>query len=441
MFRNRRQARGLHGVRETDAVASRSGSVQRLWSVGSEQVRRASRGVRIPGLRTFKVTLAAVLAFVVAQRLHTSAAPVLAPLTALLVVQLTLYETVTHGIGRIVSVVVGVLLSVGIAASVGLTWWSIGGVVGMSLVVGRLLRLGSHLLEVPITAMIVLASVGTADRVALGRVYETLIGAAVGLAVNVVLAPPLYLQPAGHALAELSWSLATYLRGLAAALRQGWSREAADHWLDEARALGREVEQADRAVAMAEQSAQFNPRGRTARTAQPRLRTGLTGLEHAYVSLRSLARALLDRTYYLPADEAAAAYGPDARAALAHLLDLAAGALNGVAPVTSTVDGRATSDNPGLAAARDAVRTQLDELRVGRDRLAEVLTVDPGHDPAAWQQHGALLASLDRLRVEVEAAVRPPQALWRPPRVTDRPLEALRRATASRPHDRPPRHR
>ena len=33
--------------------------------------------------------------------------------------------------------------------------------------------------------------------------YETLIGAAVGVVVNAVIAPPLYLQPAGDAVGEL----------------------------------------------------------------------------------------------------------------------------------------------------------------------------------------------------------------------------------------------
>ena len=47
---------------------------------------------RTPGLRTLKTTLAAVVSFQVADLFHTSAQPILAPLTALLVVQLTLYK-------------------------------------------------------------------------------------------------------------------------------------------------------------------------------------------------------------------------------------------------------------------------------------------------------------------------------------------------------------
>ena len=107
---------------------------------------------RRPGLRTAKTTIAAVLSFVGAQRLGTSPQPVLAPLTALLVVQLTMYETLTSGLQRVASVVAGVLTAVGVATYVGLTWWSLGAVVAASLVIGRLLRLGPQLLEVPISA-------------------------------------------------------------------------------------------------------------------------------------------------------------------------------------------------------------------------------------------------------------------------------------------------
>src|SRR4029453_17698808 len=104
----------------------------------------------IPGLRTAKSTLAAVLAYVVSSLLHTSDQPVIASLTALLVVQLTMYETVAHGLQRIASVVAGVLVALGIATFVGLTWWSLGAVVAISLVIGLALRPGPHTLGGPV---------------------------------------------------------------------------------------------------------------------------------------------------------------------------------------------------------------------------------------------------------------------------------------------------
>ena len=391
-------------------------------------LRRRIRGVlvrrgRTPGLRTLKTTLAAVLSFVVADALNTSDQPVLAPLTALLVVQLTMYDTVRQGFERILSVLAGVLLAVGIASWVGLTWWSLGGVVLLSILVGRLLRLGPHLMEVPISAMLVLAVSSQAEAAARDRIYETLIGSGVGVLVNLLIAPPLYVQPAGDTIAELTDRMAGFLRGLATQLRQGWSRQAADHWLDESRALGMEVARADETLARAEESARLNPRNAVARRVQPRLRIALTGVEHVYVSLRSLCRALLDRTYFLPEDEQGRAYGEDVRRALADVLDVAADAVweVGEVAVSSQAD-----------AARRRVDRLLEELKRRRDALEALVLVDRGVDSAAWEQYGALMAAVDRLRVELAAAVRPPDQEWRPPRAAERQREAVRRVIDAR---------
>ncbi len=398
-----------------------SGLVQELRS-------RLVRRGRVPGIRTAKTTLAAVLAYATADALGTSQGPVLAPLTALLVVQLTMYETVVRGFGRIISVASGVCIAIGVASLVGLSWWSLGIVVLLSLLLGRLLQLGDSTLEVPISAMIVLA-VGGDDQLAGDRVVETLIGAAVGVVVNVVIAPPLYVQPAEDALADLVERMADVLDGLAEELRGGWGREESDRWLDRARGLGREVRRVDKALARAEESARFNPRGARARSARPRLRQGLTALEHAHVALRSLCRALLDRAYFVPEDQPGAAYPPAVREALADLLEEAAKALTSVG---------SRLEHPGSDDTARALGDDLADLDRARDRLSTLLHVDPAVDAGAWAQHGALLGGVDRLRVELAAAVRPGSEPWRPVPVTDRQRRALRRAVSA-PRRRRPR--
>jgi len=384
---------------------------------------------RTPGLRTSKTVLAAVLSFAIASALHTSDQPILAPLTALLVVQLTMYETVAHGWERIVSVTAGVSVAAVFAHVVGLTWWSLGAVVAVSLIAGRLLRLGPHLPEVAISAMLVLAVGG--GQAAEQRVIETLIGAAVGILINLIIAPPLYVQPAGDAVAELADRMGRYCAELGAALRAGWSREAADQYLDRARALGAEVTRAENRLARVEQSARLNPRGRQIGQVQPRLRAALTALEHAQIGLRNLARALLDRTYYLPPDIPGQAYSPDVRDALADVLDAVAAAVHAVGPIAAGHH----------ADASDPVAEVVDHLaQVGSrtERLSALLYVDPHDDPAAWQQHGALLAAIDRFRVEIDAAIRPSATGWRPAPLGGWPRDALRRGlTAARDHHRP----
>ena len=88
--------------------------------------------------------------------------PVIAALTALLVVEVTLFDIVTSGVQRVVSVVAGVLLAVGFSALVGLSWWSLCVLVAMAILVGHLLRLGPQLGAVRLSAMPVAAAGGRA---------------------------------------------------------------------------------------------------------------------------------------------------------------------------------------------------------------------------------------------------------------------------------------
>src|ERR1700752_3552861 len=81
--------------------------------------------------------------------------PVLAPLTALLVLQASLFQTIRSGIRKVVSVLAGVLVAVAVSGFVGFSWWLLALLIGGSLIVGSVLRLGDDLLEVPISAMLI----------------------------------------------------------------------------------------------------------------------------------------------------------------------------------------------------------------------------------------------------------------------------------------------
>src|SRR4051794_15245024 len=353
---------------------------------------------RTPGLRTAKVTLAVVAAYLLAEALHLSEHhPIVAPLVALLVVQLTLYQSLAHGLGRVGGVLAGVGVAVLVAHFVGLTWWSLGAVVAGSIVVGKVLRLGPHLFEAPISAML-LMEVGGSGSLGIARVEEAVLGALVGIAVSVLVAPPLYLQPAGAAIGELAERMARFATGLGTAITKPWSRQAADHWMGQARGVAEEVRRAEVTVERAEEAARLNPRGRRGRDAHPRFRATPTALERCHLTLRTLARAVLDRTYFVPQGEQSAAYTPEQRSALADLLATAGAAIGAVAPVAA---GGEAAD-----VARLRVEEHLVTLDERRTRLAGLLAVDPLVDEAAWSQHGSLLAAVDRLRVEIAAAAR-----------------------------------
>src|SRR3954453_555093 len=198
----------------------RAGTALRRSAMGF--VRRARRRGRAALARTCRLTAATVVAFVVAEALGLQdPPPLIAALTALLVVQATLTSTLVTGIQRVLSVVAGVALAVLFVSVVGLTWWTLGALVAASLVVGQLLRLGANLVEVPISAMLVLGAASGAESVGAGRVVETLVGAAVGVLANVLFPPAVQTRYAGQAVERFAGEISGLLDRAAATLSGG----------------------------------------------------------------------------------------------------------------------------------------------------------------------------------------------------------------------------
>lgn len=373
-------------VRMRDAVRRVSAQV---WNRTRERGRTAL-------VRAVRLTGAAVAAYLVARWLLPGGRSVLAPLSALLVVQVTLFSTLTAGIRRVVGVVIGVVVAVLFADLVELTWWSLAIVVAAAIVVGQLLRLREQLLEVPISAMLVL-SIGGTEAKAEARILETLVGAAVGVLYNLLLPGPVQSRTAGEAVEDFAADIGRLLRRMADNLAEGVSAERASDWLDEARAISRRAGRVDRSLVEAEESRRLNVRALGTLDPAPVLRSGLDSLEHASVSLRSLCRAVLDRTRSAPDDDEA--YSPEVREVLAVLLrDLAEAVAAFGRLVREEAEGETQSEAQPLAEAIEAVR----EARV---RLTELLLVNPEQD-SAWQLHGVLLSAVQRMLREIDVEER-----------------------------------
>ena len=147
-----------------------------------------------------RITVAAVAGYVVGKVLFPGTQPLLAALTAMLVVQVTPVSLLASGVDRVVAVVTGVTLAVVFASVVPLEWWSLGLLIFVSMAVGQALRLRDNLIEVPISAMLVLG-VGTlgTGSVAWQRIVETLVGAGVGVATNLLFPPKVATASAAQA--------------------------------------------------------------------------------------------------------------------------------------------------------------------------------------------------------------------------------------------------
>ncbi|MFD3438906.1 aromatic acid exporter family protein [Streptomyces sp. NPDC058685] len=342
-------------------------------------------------VQTVRSTAAATIAYVVALQLSSEPAPLTAPLTALLVVQVTLYSTLTTGVRRVNAVVAGVLLAIGFSVLVGLSWWSLGLIILASLVVGRVVRVSEFVPEVAISAMLVLGVTQVADT-AWDRILETVIGAAVGLAFNVLFVPPVWVGTAGESISDLARRMRQLLLRLGEELTTPTPVATAAARLHEARRLDHDIADVDAALRQAEDSLRLNPRVKEGLLHRVVLRTGLDTLEICAVVLRVLARTMTDLAKERDEENL---FPPEVGRELEDLLGHAADALVSFAVLVTTQTSEAAE------AAESRLAGDLAAAATRRERAAQLLLQGVQRHPRHWQLHGALLAEIDRILDEL----------------------------------------
>ncbi|MET7378000.1 FUSC family protein [Streptomyces sp. NPDC005526] len=364
--------------------------VVRNWTSSVPQWLKKHRDpVVVQALRS---TAAATIAYVIALRLSPEPAPLTAPLTALLVVQVTLYATLTTGFRRVNSVVAGVLVAIAFSLLVGLTWWSLALVILAALAVGHLVRVEEFVPEVAISAMLVLG-VTTVGTTAWARVVETLIGATVGLACNVLLAPPVWTEQAGESIEDLARRVRRLMLRMGEEAAGATPVEHAAARLHEARRLDHEISDVDAALRRAEDSLRLNPRVREGLLHRVVLRTGLDTVEICTVVLRVLARSFTDLAKERDPEPL---FAPSTGAVVEQLLSEIGDAVVSFAVlVTTDVSVSAESAESRLAA-------ELRQAAATRDKLAQLLLEDVQRDSRHWHLQGAVLTEVNRIIDEMD---------------------------------------
>lgn len=347
-------------------------------------------------VQTLRSTAAAVISYVVALQLSSEPAPLTAPLTALLVVQVTLFTTLVTAVRRVNSVVAGVLLAIGFSSLVGLTWWSLGLIILVALVVGRFVKVGEFVPEVAISAMLVLG-VTRVSATAWDRVLETLIGAGVGMLFNVLLAPPVWVESAGGAIEELAARMRRLLLDLGEEVGGHTPVAQAAARLHEARRLDHDIVRVDASLRQAEDSLRLNPRVKEGLLSRVVLRTGLDTLEISAVVLRVVCRSFTDLAKERTEERL---FEPEVGHAFKDVFEHLARAVQSFAVlITTQVSANAEEAEERLAA-------ELSAGRASRDRVADLLLAQVRRHPRQWQLHGALLAEVDRVLDELDVEKR-----------------------------------
>ncbi|MCW2542531.1 MAG: hypothetical protein JWM40_83 [Frankiales bacterium] len=295
-----------------------------------------------------KTTFASAASFELARLTVGSRVPALAAMAAIITVQVSGSRPVRRAIEYSAGVAAGVIAAVLLTRLLGLHWWSIALLVLLSLLGGRLIRLGSQANQIAISALLVM-SLGSSYG--WGRILDTLIGAAIGVAISLAV-PRRPLDRAIRAeVSAASIEISLAVRGMAASVRDGWSAADVRAALGAARRVSRSlVEPRDALEAERDERRVTLPSRRTELVrALNRCDAALAALDHVANQVRSVGRSLLSL-----ADEGAV--DPD----LVELLELTAQAL-------SAWGSAACAERPELGALQAALADAHQSLaRVSR---------------------------------------------------------------------------
>jgi len=342
---------------------------------------------RLEAVLLLKAAVATVLAWQLAVRLFDSPAPFYAPMAALLVVDRTMVRSVWASARRVAAVVVGMSIAWLVGSVVGVTWWSMVVVMFVALLIGRWRRLGDHGIQVPSMVLLSLITVnGTDGAFTYLTIVETLLGGAVGVAVNAVVLAPMHLDEPRDALRDLTSRVQNVIGDIAVGLREGWDADRARGWYRQATDLGDRVPEALQAVETGRESTRWNWRHRLrpARIDWDGYVRTVETVRRAQWQVAGIARTLVDA-----ADDADRHPAPSA------------GWLSSYADVLEEVGKAISHFGVWTDDSRAAVERHVERALEVLDAMSEKVRTTPLDDPHAWPAYGALVLEGERLAREL----------------------------------------
>ncbi|MFD5074965.1 aromatic acid exporter family protein [Streptomyces sp. NPDC058371] len=289
------------------------------WEVGAVwgSARRAvtvSGPERTTAVQSLKAAGAALLAWAVAGWWWHAPMALMAPWTALFLVQSTVYRSLLSALQQFVVVVVGTLLAAGAGVLTHNEMAAMALALPLTVLLGNYARFGTHGLYAPTAALFVLAYGSYTGADIAHRLLETLLGAVIGIGVNALVLPPVHDRRVSQLRAQLPEGSGELLHDVADGLAEGHREEQARGWHERAQRLTDVVTDLREARRWSDESYRVNPGHRLRRSAPapPAVAWDFAWdqvTEHIATTLRTLAEA--PRRLELPSD---------ARDALAALL-------------------------------------------------------------------------------------------------------------------------
>ncbi|MCW2818963.1 MAG: putative rane protein YgaE, family [Marmoricola sp.] len=241
-------------------------------------------------VQTFKTALAGGLAWWIATDVAHLEQPFLSPWAAVLVVHATVYKTVSRGGQQVAATFFGVFLAFALGTTLGSGPWSLGLLILVGFLLGQLRWVKEEAGTIATTGLVTLAtgSIARGDLLA-SRWIDTAVGVGVGLAVNLLVWPPLRDRAAWARAEGIPAALADVLREMAQGLGSDLDPKETKRWVRGIRGVDTHIDEAWRLLWEAKESGRLNPR-RSQPTGVRDLKKLLHALEQGVADSLSMAR-------------------------------------------------------------------------------------------------------------------------------------------------------
>jgi hypothetical protein len=313
------------------------------------------------------------------------------------------------GLVRVGAVLTGVLVAVGLASTIGLSWWSLSIVIAASLVLAKLLRLGEQSLEAPISAMLILA-VSSPELAAEVRVVNTFLGTIVGIGFSLLLPVTIPNARARDTVRAVARSQAGLLDEMAMTVASRFpDPQEVTEWMTWAEHIGQDQHVAAASVAAVEQRRKLNPRALTQAVIHPGLHQAVGRLEQTLAAERSLL-AVLAAQPPPPRGQDEDDSASEMRRAFAVVLDDLASGLRSFADLIHAEFGPHGTDDIDAA-----YHHTMEIVRETRAVVTDLMLIDadPRQRPDLWMLQGSVLAAVDHIlrQLDVQHPQRPTDPL------------------------------
>jgi uncharacterized membrane protein YccC len=210
-------------------------------------------------VQSLKAAGAALIAWAVAGWWWEAPMALMAPWTALFLVQGTVYRSLLSGVQQFCVVIAGTLIAAGAGALLDNTMAAMAVALPLTVLLANYARFGTQGVYAPTAALFVLAY-GQYTGADIGhRLLETLLGAIIGIGVNALVLPPVHLRTVRHLRDRLPQDCAELLRDAAEGVRETYDKSQADGWYYRAQSLTDLVTDLRTARRWSNESYRFNP--------------------------------------------------------------------------------------------------------------------------------------------------------------------------------------